>query len=109
MVTVSGDWAEFRFYRPQASRVYLAGDFNGWNAQQLPMVRNSEGYWFARLRLPQGEFKFRYCADGQWFADYAAFGVEHGSFGLNSIVRIAPFVQPILNPTANDPIQTAAA
>lgn len=108
MVTVSGDWAEFRFYRPQASRVFLAGDFNGWDPQQLPMVRNAEGYWFARLRLPQGEFKFRYCADGQWFADYAAFGVESGCFGLNSIIRIAPCVPPILTTASNDQVQVAA-
>ena len=46
------------------------------------------GYWLARLRLPAGEFKFRYCADDVWFTDYAAFGVEPGRFGLDSVVRV---------------------
>ena len=40
------------------------------------------------MKLPAGEFRFRYCADGEWFADYAAFGVEPGRFGLDSIVRV---------------------
>jgi hypothetical protein len=42
-----------------------------------------------------GEFRFRYCADGEWYADYAAFGVEPGRFGMDSIVRVptAPAVQ----------------
>jgi len=46
------------------------------------------------MRLPAGEFKFRYCADGEWFADYAAFGVEPGRFGLDSVVRVAPPTTP---------------
>jgi 1,4-alpha-glucan branching enzyme len=89
MVTVKGEWVEFKFFRPKASRVHLAGDFNHWHAKQLPMLRTTEGYWMAKIRLPHGEFKFRYCADGEWFTDYAAFGVEPGKFGMDSIVRIA--------------------
>ncbi len=88
MVKVEGDWVIFSFYRPQAARVHLAGDFNDWRSRELPMVRAADGYWTARLRLPAGDFKFRYCADGEWFTDYAAFGVEPGRFGLDSIVRV---------------------
>lgn len=88
MVKLEGEWVEFRFFRPQASRVHLAGDFNDWRQEELPMVRAEQGYWSARLRLPAGDFKFRYCADGEWFADYAAFGVEPGRFGMDSVIRI---------------------
>jgi 1,4-alpha-glucan branching enzyme len=35
MVTVKGDWVEFRFYRPQAGSVDVVGDFNGWQEGQL--------------------------------------------------------------------------
>jgi len=52
------------------------------------MVRSRDGYWTARMKLPPGEFRFRYCADGEWFADYAAFGVEPGRFGMDSVVRV---------------------
>lgn len=88
MVQVNEEWVEFRFYRPQANQVHLAGDFNGWRHTELPMSRGRDGYWRAQLKLPSGEFRFRYCADGEWFADYAAFGVEPGEFGMDSIVRV---------------------
>ena len=88
MVTIRDGWAEFRFFRPQANQVFIAGEFNRWREGELPMARTQEGYWTARMRLPAGEFKFRYCADGEWFTDYAAFGLEPGRFGLDSIVRV---------------------
>ena len=88
MVIIRDEWVEFSFYRPQAQQVHLAGDFNGWRTSELPMIRTEKGYWTAKMRLPAGEFKFRYCADGEWFTDYAAFGVEPGTFGLDSIVRV---------------------
>lgn len=88
MVTVQGQWVEFSFFRPQADAVHIAGEFNDWRDNELPMSCTSEGYWRARIKLPSGEFRFRYCADGEWFTDYAAFGVEPSAFGLDSIVRI---------------------
>ena len=88
MVRIEGDWVEFVFYRPQAARVHLVGDFNSWRQSELPMSSHRDGYWYARMKLPVGEFRFRYCADGEWFADYAAFGVEPGPFGMDSILRV---------------------
>jgi 1,4-alpha-glucan branching enzyme len=90
MVTVEGEWVEFRFFRPGARHVCLAGEFNNWDAGNLPMVARDGGYWTARMKLPAGEFKFRYCADGEWFTDYAAFGVEPGQYGLDSVCRVVP-------------------
>jgi len=90
MVTVDGEFVEFRFFRPQARQVHLAGDFNNWRERELPMSRLADGYWLARLRLPSGDFKFKYRADGVWFTDFAAFGVEPGQFGLDSVVRVSP-------------------
>jgi 1,4-alpha-glucan branching enzyme len=107
MVNVNGDWAEFRFYRPDAATVYLVGDFNDWQEGQLAMVRRSDGDWVAKIRLPAGEFRFRYYADGQWFTDYAAFGVELGRFGMDSVVRIAP--QPVRVVKRVPASETAAA
>ncbi len=88
MVTVDGNTAEFKFFRPQARVVHLAGEFNRWRSGEVPMIKGRDGYWWARVHLPVGEFKFRYCADGEWFTDYAAFGIEMGRFGLESVVRV---------------------
>ncbi len=79
---------EFRFCRPEARYVSLAGDFNGWNAESLPMTRCPDGWWRCRLRIAPGCYHFRYLSDGAWFLDYAAFGLDYGPFGLNSVVSV---------------------
>jgi 1,4-alpha-glucan branching enzyme len=88
MVTINHRFVEFRFLRPEARRVSLVGDFNGWNKDQLPMTPAGKGFWKAKLRLPTGTFRFRYCADEQWYTDFAAFGVEPGPYGPVSVVHI---------------------
>jgi len=88
MVSIKGEWVEFKFFRPDAREVYLVGDFNCWQENQLAMARRRDGDWVAKIRLPAGKFKFRYYADGQWFTDYAAFGLEPGRFGMDSVVRV---------------------
>jgi 1,4-alpha-glucan branching enzyme len=88
MVTVRQDTVEFEFLRPQAREVHLVGDFNGWSKGLLPMVKTLGGFWRARLRLPGGSFRFRYCADGEWFTDFAAFGIEPGPYGPVSVVYV---------------------
>ena len=106
MVKLKSNAVEFQFYRPEAQQVHLAGEFNDWQ-RDLPMSRGDDGYWTAELPLPAGEFRFRYCADGQWYTDFAAFGVEPGRFGLDSVVRVP--AQPLRVPAAEPMQQTAAA
>jgi 1,4-alpha-glucan branching enzyme len=89
MVEKRGDEVTFTFYRPDAGAVYLAGDFNGWRVDQLGMTPDGRGYWTLTLRLPAGRWRFRYHADGKWFTDLAAAGLEFGRFGADSIVEIA--------------------
>ncbi|MCY2931976.1 MAG: isoamylase early set domain-containing protein [Planctomycetota bacterium] len=99
MVTIDGEWVSFSFYRPSAKAVHLAGDFNNWEEAALPM-RGRAGYWTAKMRLPAGEFRFRYLADGEWFTDYAAFGVEPGDFGLDSVLRVPPVTLVVNDPAS---------
>jgi 1,4-alpha-glucan branching enzyme len=109
MVHLEGEWVEFMFYRPGAQQVHLAGDFNGWQLGQLPMSRKADGHWHARMRLPGGEFKFRYCADGAWYTDYAAFGIEPSDLGgFDSIVRVPAPTLRLAAPTSDEQ-QSAAA
>jgi len=81
---------EFRFFRPKARRIALAGDFNNWHQSCFPMTRDADGWWRYQLKLAPGCYQFRYRGDGQWYTDYAAFGLEHGPFGLNSVVLVDP-------------------
>jgi 1,4-alpha-glucan branching enzyme len=79
---------EFRFLRPDARQVSLAGDFNRWEDGSLSMQKGEGGWWSTRMSLEPGVYQFRYQADGAWFNDYAAFGLEMGPFGWNSVVLI---------------------
>jgi len=88
MVVTDGNKVNFSFFRPQAGQVYVVGDFNGWREQAMPMARTADGHWRLRVVLPEGRFRFRYRADEEWFTDYAAFGLEPGPFGDNSIVQV---------------------
>lgn len=78
----------FRLQRRQARFVTVAGDFNGWNPHELHMRRTQGGWWICRLRLAPGVYQFRYCADGEWLPDYAAFGLIPGPHGWNSVVCV---------------------
>ncbi len=107
MVTVSEHgYAEFRFFRPGASKVFLAGDFNDWRTDQVRMVRHQDGYWTAKLPLEAGDYKFRYVADGLWYTDFAASGVEPGDFGFDSLLRVPG--RSIMMPAAEVETQRAA-
>jgi hypothetical protein len=79
---------EFRFYRPEARHVCVAGDFNDWNLTGTAMARGPDGWWDCQVRIAPGCYHFRYCSDGEWFLDYASFGLDHGPFGLNSVVKV---------------------
>ena len=87
---ISGD-VEFCFFRPEASGVFLCGDFNSWSRTALPMTRMDAGWWKCRLRLATGTYQFKYLADSEWYPDYAAFGLERGPLGAwNSVVLVNP-------------------
>jgi 1,4-alpha-glucan branching enzyme len=78
---------EFRFFRPEASRVNIAADFNGWNGS-LSMEPTGDGWWVVTTSLRPGEYRFRYLADGAWYTDYAAHGVEFGPMGWNAVLVV---------------------
>ncbi len=91
MVTQMADGnVEFKFFRPEARQVFLTGDFSGWQKHCLVMTRDEEGWWTCQLRLAPGVYQFRYLADGQWYTDYAAFGLEKGPYGWNSVLKVDP-------------------
>ena len=84
----------FRFRYADAKKVFLVGDFCRWQTNHLPMRRTAPHEWSLMMRLPPGTYEFRYLADGEWFTDYAAFGVTRNQFhDWNSVLHV-PKVQP---------------
>jgi 1,4-alpha-glucan branching enzyme len=78
----------FRFFRPEAADVKLAGDFTGWSNQAVPMSSAGDGWWTLQQTLGKGEYRFRYLADGKWFTDYASYGIEATKAGWNSVLVV---------------------
>jgi hypothetical protein len=69
--------------------VFVAGCFNHWSTNAEPMKEIRPGTWEATLKLPPGEYQFRYFSNGQWFTDYAAGGiVPNGCGGFNSVLTV---------------------
>ncbi len=73
----------------KASRVILAGTFNGWNEQALSMKPTSTG-WEMRLQLASGRYEYKFIVDGQWLHDPANSNKkvnEHHTY--NSVLWVA--------------------
>ena len=69
---------QFMLTAPAASRVSLAGDFNGWDVRGIPMTRDSrDGRWAVTLALAPGRHNYAYVVDDtQWVRDPAGTPAE---------------------------------
>ena len=79
----------FALHRPDAKRVSLCGEFNGWSPTATPMKRHNDGIWKTTVALAPGRYQYKLIVDGEWIADPAAqksVPNEHGS--LNSVVEV---------------------
>lgn len=57
-----------------ASKVFLVGEFNSWDATATPMKKGPDGSFSVKKQLETNkEFQFRYCLDGNtWINDWKA-------------------------------------
>jgi hypothetical protein len=69
---------QFMLTAPAASRVALAGDFNGWDTRGTRLARDSRnGRWAITLALAPGRHTYAYVVDDtQWVRDPAATPAE---------------------------------
>jgi 5'-AMP-activated protein kinase regulatory beta subunit len=53
---------------PDAQRVCLAGDFNGWDPEGLRLrrLRKGEDIFSATVEVPEGTHEFKFVIDGEW-------------------------------------------
>jgi 1,4-alpha-glucan branching enzyme len=59
----------FIFQAPEAKEVYLAGKFNEWHTQALPMFKGENGGWNAAVELSIGRHEYKLFVDGAWVED----------------------------------------
>jgi hypothetical protein len=75
----------FVIVAPNASRVSLVGDFNGWDATAMPMHRVNEGDAWARdVVLESGRHVYAFIVDGAFHVDPSAPRAAEDDFGIPS-------------------------
>ena len=79
------------FDAPAASRVSVAGDFNGWGATPTALVRDPRSkHWSVTLALRDGEHRYAFVVDEtRWVPDPRAERVTRGDDGrLYSLLNV---------------------
>ncbi len=85
-------FVQFELVAPGARTVSVAGTFNGWRADRMPMVRRQDGLWSVAVALPIGAYRYQFVVDGkQWIPDPTAHAqVDDGFGGRNSVIVVGP-------------------
>jgi len=79
----------FCFDAPKARKVSLAGDFNNWNPEDMPMYKGTNGVWYLTVSLRPGLHEYRFFADGIWKDDPAARQkIPNGMGGQNCVKTV---------------------
>jgi 1,4-alpha-glucan branching enzyme len=73
---------EFTYTAPDAKKVFLAGEFNQWDTQSLPMKKGKDGVWRTKIELAPGRYEYKFFADNAWVEHLP--GVELSSNPLGS-------------------------
>lgn|SRR5574341_379227 len=81
---------EFTFSAPGAKKVCVAGTFNGWNTNSMPMKKDREGTWRIKVKLSSGKHEYKYYVDGSWAQDAPGAEMVQNPFGTrNCIIAVA--------------------
>jgi len=60
---------EFSLQAPEASEVYLVGDFNDWSTTLHRPRKYKDGTWRKKLPLKPGRYEYLFLVDGEWWTD----------------------------------------
>ena len=78
----------FRIDAPNAKEVFLAGEFNSWSSNTLPMHKK-EGIWQVTIPLRPGAYQYKFVVDGNWMEDPEnPAKTSNGYGGYNSCITI---------------------
>ena len=78
----------FRLFAPEAKKISLAGDFNGWDVNSLLMEKDKKGNSKISANLDPGRHEYRFYADGIWQDDPKAEERLVNPFGSQNCVRV---------------------
>jgi len=77
-------------YHPSAKTVSLVGDFNKWNKESLPLIKDESGNWMISIQPGKGYFQYQLLVDNKkWHLDLNnPIVIEDGFGGMNSGVLL---------------------
>ncbi len=79
----------FKLFAPDASEVFLAGSFNGWDSGMRLLKQDKAGWWKTWMNLGRGLHEYKFVVDGTWQEDPANIERSVNDFGsFNSIIRV---------------------
>lgn len=85
---VRGNATRLAIRAPEAARVELAGDWNGWTP--VPTRRAANGVWYADVVLAPGEYRYAFRVDGgAWRVPDGAVTSDDGFGGKSAYVTVA--------------------
>lgn len=74
---------------PDASRVFVAGNFNAWNPAELSMEKTDSG-WKLPYVLAPGMYEYKFIVDGSWITDpNNPYSFGSGQY-QNSVLAVQP-------------------
>jgi chromosome partitioning protein len=80
---------ELTLQAPGASRVYVAGDFNGWKTDDTTLMAQDNGVWKKRISLTAGSYRYKFVKDGEWIEDPANPKVATNPYGQkDSLIEV---------------------
>jgi hypothetical protein len=80
---------KFTYYDPDATKVFLAGSFNGWSTTATSMTKDAGGYWSVVMDLKAGKYEYKFVVDGTYTTDSENPNTKPDPYGgVNSLLEI---------------------
>lgn len=80
----------FSIFAPMAKEVFIAGEFNSWQLNELGRMTNNDGTWSKKLNLDSGKYRYRFVIDGEWVEDANNPQREVNPYGsVDSLIEIS--------------------
>jgi 1,4-alpha-glucan branching enzyme len=80
----------FAFLYPTDRLVCLVGDFNDWDEFSHPMRRCPDATHCLELKLPAGEYEYKFKVGEQWYNDDFAHKYVPNPWGSENSVVVVP-------------------
>jgi 1,4-alpha-glucan branching enzyme len=68
--------------------VCVAGEFNDWDTQSLPMKKYEDGVWKAKVELLPGRYEYKLLADNAWVEDLSDAETVLNPFGTKNFLML---------------------